>query len=92
MRRALLSERTMTAELDLNRRDQTGDDVWSECTTQHIISAALVRHGKERDPSVKAKLSNHRSIYVPTLTYGYELWVVTERIRSQTQVVEINFL
>ena len=30
----------------------------------------------------KAKLSRYRSIYIPTLTCGYELWVVTERMRS----------
>ena len=27
-----------------------------------------------------------------TLTYGHELWVVTERIRSRIQVAEISFL
>ena len=31
--------------------------------------------------SEKAKLSIYRSIYVPTLTYGQELRVVTERMR-----------
>lgn len=29
--------------------------------------------------SQKAKLSIYRSIYNPTLTYGHELWVVTEK-------------
>ncbi|KAK3517620.1 hypothetical protein QTP70_013401 [Hemibagrus guttatus] len=28
----------------------------------------------------KAKLSIYQSIYVPTLTYGHELWVMTERV------------
>ncbi|MDG2595023.1 reverse transcriptase domain-containing protein, partial [Vibrio parahaemolyticus] len=31
----------------------------------------------------KAKLSISWSISVPTLTYGHELWVVTERMRSR---------
>ena len=35
----------------------------------------------KREPSQKAKLSIYRSVYVPTLTYGHELWVVTERMR-----------
>ena len=34
----------------------------------------------------------YRSIYVPTLTYGHELWVVTGRTRSRIQVAEMTFL
>ena len=34
----------------------------------------------KRKPSQNSKLSIYRSIYVPTLTYGHELWVVTERM------------
>jgi len=33
-----------------------------------------------------------RSIYVPTLTYGHELWVVTERMRLPIQAAEMSFL
>ena len=36
----------------------------------------------KKELSQKAKLSIYRSIYVPTLTYGHELWVVTERTRK----------
>lgn len=32
------------------------------------------------------------SIYIPNLTYGHELWVVTERLRSQIQVAAMSFL
>uniref|UniRef100_A0A3P9D6Y1 Uncharacterized protein n=1 Tax=Maylandia zebra TaxID=106582 RepID=A0A3P9D6Y1_9CICH len=46
----------------------------------------------KRELSVKAKLSIYRSIYVPTLTYGHELWVVTERTRSRIQAAEMSFL
>ena len=42
----------------------------------------------KRELSRKAKLSIYRSIYVPTLTYGHELWVMTERIRSQIRACE----
>uniref|UniRef100_A0A8C6LRX0 Reverse transcriptase domain-containing protein n=1 Tax=Nothobranchius furzeri TaxID=105023 RepID=A0A8C6LRX0_NOTFU len=46
----------------------------------------------KRELSQKAKLSIYRSIYVPTLTYGHELWVVTERTRSRIQAAEMSFL
>ncbi|TWW74394.1 hypothetical protein D4764_14G0003970 [Takifugu flavidus] len=46
----------------------------------------------KRELSQKAKLSIYRSIFVPTLTYGYELWVMTERRRSQVQAAEMSFL
>ncbi len=42
--------------------------------------------------SCKAKLLIYRSIYVPTLTYGHELWVMTERTRSRIQAAEMSFL
>ncbi|KAI3370590.1 hypothetical protein L3Q82_007160 [Scortum barcoo] len=34
----------------------------------------------------------YRSIYVLTLTYGHELWVMTERTRSRIQAAEMSFL
>uniref|UniRef100_A0A671UNG7 Reverse transcriptase domain-containing protein n=2 Tax=Sparus aurata TaxID=8175 RepID=A0A671UNG7_SPAAU len=46
----------------------------------------------KRELSRKAKLSIYQSIYVPTLTYGHELWVMTERIRSRIQAAEMSFL
>ncbi|KAK3550423.1 hypothetical protein QTP86_025157 [Hemibagrus guttatus] len=46
----------------------------------------------KKELSRKAKLSIYQSIYVPTLTYGHELWVMTERVRSRIQVAEMNFL
>ncbi|TWW70932.1 hypothetical protein D4764_17G0004150 [Takifugu flavidus] len=46
----------------------------------------------KRELSQKAKLSIYRLILVPTLTYGHELWVMTERTRSRGQVAEISFL
>ena len=46
----------------------------------------------KKELSQKAKLSIYWSIYVPTLTYGHELWVVTERTRSRIQVAEMGFL
>ena len=34
----------------------------------------------------------YQSIYVPALTYGHELWVMTERTRSRVQAAEMSFL
>ena len=46
----------------------------------------------KRKLSQEAKLSVDWSIFVPTLTYGHELWVVTQRTRSQIQEAEMGFL
>ncbi len=46
----------------------------------------------KRELSQKAKLSIYQLIYVPTPTCGHELWVVTERMRSQMQGAEMSFL
>ncbi|KAK3513978.1 hypothetical protein QTP70_000706 [Hemibagrus guttatus] len=46
----------------------------------------------KKELSQKVKLSIYQSIYVPTLTYGHELWVMTERVRSRIQAAEMSFL
>ncbi|KAK3571151.1 hypothetical protein QTP86_003367 [Hemibagrus guttatus] len=46
----------------------------------------------KKELSQKSKLSIYQSIYVPTLTYGHELWVMTERVRSRIQAAEMSFL
>ena len=46
----------------------------------------------KKELSREAKLLIYRSIYVPTLTYGHELWVMTERTRSRIQAAEMSFL
>ena len=45
----------------------------------------------KRELSQKVKLSLYSSIFVPTLTYGYQIWVVAERMRSQIQMAEMGF-
>lgn len=42
--------------------------------------------------SQKAKLSIYQSFYVPTLTYGHKLWVVTNNMRSGIEEMEMGFL
>ncbi|XP_056892948.1 PVR cell adhesion molecule related 2 like isoform X5 [Takifugu flavidus] len=46
----------------------------------------------KRELSQKAKLSIYRLIFVPPLTYGHELWVMTGRTRSRVQAAEMSFL
>ncbi|KAI3373860.1 hypothetical protein L3Q82_022440 [Scortum barcoo] len=47
----------------------------------------------KKELSRKAKLSIYRSIYVPTLTYGHELWVMTEKGQDRwIQAAEMSFL
>jgi len=46
----------------------------------------------KRELSRRAKLSIYWSNFVPTLTYGHEIWVVTQRTRSRIQAAEIGFL
>ncbi|XP_030580212.1 5-hydroxytryptamine receptor 3A-like [Archocentrus centrarchus] len=46
----------------------------------------------KRELSVKEKLSIYWSIYIPILTYGHELWVVTERSGLRMQETEMSFL
>ncbi|KAL3045558.1 hypothetical protein OYC64_013764 [Pagothenia borchgrevinki] len=46
----------------------------------------------KRELSQKAKLSVYRAISVPTLTYGHEGWVMTERTRLRIQAAEMGFL
>ncbi|KAK3518107.1 hypothetical protein QTP70_033333 [Hemibagrus guttatus] len=46
----------------------------------------------KKELSRKAKLSIYQSIYIPTLTYGHELWVMTERVRSRIHAAEMSFL
>ncbi|KAK3508912.1 hypothetical protein QTP70_013723 [Hemibagrus guttatus] len=46
----------------------------------------------KKELSWKAKLSIYQLICVPTLTYGHELWVMPERVRSRIQAAEMSFL
>ncbi|KAK3515715.1 hypothetical protein QTP70_029929 [Hemibagrus guttatus] len=56
------------------------------------VMRSMYRFVVVKELSQKAKLSIYQSIYVPTLTYGQELWVMTERVRSQIQPAEMSFL
>ena len=45
----------------------------------------------KRELCTKVKLCVFRSIFVPILTYGHECWVMTERVRSRAQAIEMGF-
>ncbi|KAK3522666.1 hypothetical protein QTP86_029134 [Hemibagrus guttatus] len=66
-------------------------DLWREKMLQDTEDKRKEKR-KQKELSRKAKLLIHQSIYVPTLTYGHELWVMTERIRSRIQAAETSFL
>ncbi|KAK3518331.1 hypothetical protein QTP86_003614 [Hemibagrus guttatus] len=65
---------------------------------RRIGAAAAVMWSMYRSVMVKKELSRkvklliYQSIYVPTLTYGHELWVMTERVRSRIQAAKMSFL
>uniref|UniRef100_A0A3P9PV83 Reverse transcriptase domain-containing protein n=1 Tax=Poecilia reticulata TaxID=8081 RepID=A0A3P9PV83_POERE len=70
-------------ELEIDRR------IGAASTVKRALYRSVV---VKRELSQKAKLSIYRSIYVPTLIYGHELWVMTERTRSRVQAAEMSFL
>ncbi|KAL1259228.1 hypothetical protein QQF64_009805 [Cirrhinus molitorella] len=53
----------------------------SAAAMQSMYQSVVVK----KELSLRAKLSIYRSIYVPTLTYGHEVWILTERTRSRIQ-------
>ena len=46
----------------------------------------------KRELREQAKLAVFKSVYVPTLIYGHECWLMTERVRSRVQAAEMRFL
>jgi len=44
---------------------------------------------KKRELSNNAKLSVFKLVFVPILTYGHELWAMTESMLSKVQALEM---
>jgi hypothetical protein len=42
--------------------------------------------------SQKTKMAIYSSIYIPTLLYGSEYWVITEKQKQNIQTAEIKYL
>ncbi len=76
-----MSDRKQEREMD--RRLSAASEVMQALRWTVVVKKEL---------SQKAKLSIYQSIYVPTLAYGHELWVVIKRMRSQIQSGEMSFL
>lgn len=55
-----------------------------------VCSSADALPVVKRELSMKAKLSIYRLVYIPTLAYDDELWLVIKRTRSQIQTVKIS--
>ncbi|KAK0138211.1 putative uncharacterized transposon-derived protein F52C9.6 [Merluccius polli] len=72
------------------------DDVVLLASSDRDLQLSLDRFAAECEAVlVKTELSRksiYQSIYVPALTYGHELWVMTERTRSWVQAAEMSFL
>ncbi|KAI3353426.1 hypothetical protein L3Q82_019953 [Scortum barcoo] len=68
------SEGKMEREIEIDRRIGAASAVMRKSVYRTVVV--------KKELSRKAKLLIYRSIYVPTLTYGHELWVMTERTRS----------
>ena len=59
------------------------------CAVMRALHYSVVM---KRELSKKAKLSIFKTVFVPSLTYGHEFWVMTETVRSQVQASEMRFL
>ncbi|KAK3508089.1 hypothetical protein QTP70_013446 [Hemibagrus guttatus] len=46
----------------------------------------------KKELTQKPKLSTYQSIYVPTLTYGHELWIMTERLLISSSSSSYTFI
>jgi hypothetical protein len=74
------------------------DGSWDQEIDRRIGAAAAVMRQLyrgvvcKRELSNRAKLAVFKSIFVPTLTYGHELWVMTRKTRSRIQAAEMRFL
>ncbi|KAI3359987.1 hypothetical protein L3Q82_014319 [Scortum barcoo] len=72
------------------------DDVVLMASSGQDLQRVLERFAAECEAAgmrISTSKSEARSIYVPTITYGHELWVMTERTRSpRIQAAEMSFL
>ncbi|TWW59887.1 hypothetical protein D4764_06G0014170 [Takifugu flavidus] len=79
-RQAKRSAATAVAEAKTRAWEEFGEPMENDFRTASKRSASAVIR------------TLHRSIFVPTLTYGHELWVMTERTRSRVQAAEMCFI
>lgn len=46
----------------------------------------------KKELSRKVKLLIYQSVYIPSLSHGHDLWLLTTRTRSQIQASEIRLI
>ena len=69
-------------ELEMDRR------IGGISSNKGVVS----NRGGEEGAEPQGEALSLPSIYVPALTYGHELWVVTQRTRSWIEAAEMSFL
>ena len=72
------------------RQDKELDTRISKACT--VMGALHYSVFMKRELSKKTKLLTFKTVFVCMLTYGYESWVMTERVRFQEQAFEMRFL
>ena len=63
--------------------------IGKDCAVMRALHYSVVI---KRELSKKAKLSIFKTAFVPILTYAHESCVIHERVRSQVQASQMNFL
>lgn len=84
----------------LNYLGVTFDDQGKQETdiTERIEKSNKLYHAmnknfiSKREVTQKTKLSVYKTIFRPTLTYGSESWVLTKRMKSKLEAVEMKYL
>ena len=74
---------------DGRQGNELNTQIGKDCAVMRALHYSVVI---KRELSKKAKLSIFETVIVPILTYGHESWVIIERVRSQVQASEMNFL
>lgn len=64
-----------------------GGDGWMEWAVSNEGVASVYRSEES-----KVMLSIYCLVYIPTLTYSYEVYITAERTRSWKQVAEMSFV
>ena len=78
---------------------ELSNDARQDCEIdQRIGAASAVLHSlyqsvvTKKEVSRRTKMAIFKELYRPTLIYGHEQWVMTEKIRSRIRAAEMRFL
>ncbi|XP_068082743.1 LINE-1 retrotransposable element ORF2 protein [Anabrus simplex] len=61
-------------------------------TAGRLFNAIRTNFLNKKEISKGTKLAVYKSTFIPTLTYGCESWVLTERTKSRIQATEMRYL